>query len=366
MNRLINFRKNLKAKNLDGFIVTNPVNIFYLTNFRGISPTEREASLIVTTKMTTLICPKLYQVEALKLSSAKLKIKIADERNHMFDAVKQLLLKAKAVGFEETDLKFSEFRHFKKELKGKKLIAQKNLIEEMRAVKRDDEINKIERAQEVSQKAFLEIVKTIKAGQREAEIAEKLAKIIKNLGGEGLAFESIIASGKNAAVPHHVTGRKKIKTGEVLLFDFGAKYKDYCADLSRTVLIGKVTDDIKNIYDLVQQSQKEAIKKIAHGVKAHRIHDHTVNIFKKQNLHDYFLHGLGHGIGLEVHEAPHLRPRHKDKKSEDEILKEGMVFSVEPGLYFPKWGGVRIEDLVTIKGGKTRVLGKLSEGIIEI
>ena len=211
MNRLINFRKNLKAKNLDGFIVTNPVNIFYLTNFRGISPTEREAILIVTTKMTTLICPKLYQVEALKLSSAKLKIKIADERNHMFDAVKQLLLKAKAVGFEETDLKFSEFRHFKKELKGKKLIAQKNLIEEMRAVKRDDEINKIERAQEVSQKAFLEIVKTIKAGQREAEIAEKLAKIIKNLGGEGLAFESIIASGRNAAVPHHITASKKIK-----------------------------------------------------------------------------------------------------------------------------------------------------------
>src|SRR3989344_3177806 len=365
-NRLGDLAKKIKEKNLDGFIVTNPVNIFYRTNFRGISPTERESILIITQKSAFLICPKLYQAEALKLKSPKLKIKITDERNRMLDTAKQLLSKAKNVGFEEANLTYSEFKHFKKELIGKKLIAQKNLIEGIRAVKQDEEIRKIEKAQIISQKAFFEIVKTLKVGQREAEIAEKLLKIIKNLGGQGLAFESIIASGKNAAVPHHVTGRKKIKTGEVLLFDFGAKYKDYCADLSRTVLIGKVTDDIKNIYDLVQKAQKQAINKIANGVKAHRIHDHTVNIFKKQNLHDYFLHGLGHGIGLEVHEAPHLRPRHKDKKSEDEILKEGMVFSVEPGLYFPKWGGVRIEDLVTIKGGKTRVLGKLSEGIIEI
>ena len=366
MNRLINFQKTLKAKNLDGFIVTNPVNIFYLAGFRGISPTEREAILITTLNSATLICPKLYQAEALKLQSAKLKIKIADERNRMIDAVRKLLTKAKNVGFEEVNLAYSEFRHLKKELKGKKLIAQKNLIEEMRAVKQEDEIKKIEKAQIISQKAFFEIVKTLKASQREAEIAEKLAKIIKNLGGQSLAFESIIASGKNASVPHHITGRKKIKKGEVLLFDFGAKYKDYCADLSRTVLVGKVTDDIRNIHNLVQKTQRDTIKKITHGTKSHRLHEHAVNIFKKQNLHDYFLHGLGHGIGLEVHEAPHLRPKHKDKKSKDEILKEDMVFSIEPGLYFPKWGGVRFEDLVAVKDGKAKVLGKLSEKIIEL
>ena len=284
----------------------------------------------------------------------------------MLDAVKQLLSKAKNAGFEEANLTYSEFRHFKKELIGKKLIAQKNLIEEMRAVKQDEEIKKIERAQIISQNAFSEIVKTLKVGQTEAETAQKLAKIIKNLGGQGLAFESIIASGKNAAVPHHITGSKKIKKGEVLLFDFGSKYKDYCADLSRTVLVGKVTDDIKNIYGLVEKAQKQAINKIAHGTKSHKPHEHAADIFKKQNLHDYFLHGLGHGIGLEVHEAPHLRPLSKNKKSTRDILSEGMVFSIEPGLYFPSWGGVRIEDLVTIKDGKVQVLGKLSTGFIEI
>src|SRR3989344_8899348 len=183
MNQLFNFQKTLKAKNLDGFIVTNPVNIFYLAGFRGISSTEREAILIMTPKSATLICRNLYQAEALKLSSAKLKIRITDERSHMLDAVKQLLSKAKNAGFEEANLTYSEFRHFKKELIGKKLIAQKNLIEEMRAVKQDEEIKKIERAQIISQNAFSEIVKTLKVGQQEAEIAEKLARIIKNIGG---------------------------------------------------------------------------------------------------------------------------------------------------------------------------------------
>ena len=366
MDKLYKFQKIFKKKNLDGFIVTNPVNIFYLSGFRGISPTEREALLIVTPRSAVLICPKLYQAEAWKLQSAKLKIAIVDERNKMSELIAKILKGAKTVGFEEGDLKFSEYCHYKKQLKEAKFVPVKNLIEEMRAVKQDEEIKKIEKAQIISQKAFFEIIKTLKINQTEAEIAEKLAEIIKNLGGQELAFKSIIASGKNASIPHHITGRKKIKSGEVLLFDFGAKYKNYCADLSRTVLVGKVSDDIKNVYSLVQTAQKEAIGKITHGIKSHKPHEHTAGIFKKENLHDYFLHGLGHGIGLEVHEAPHLRPLSKNKRSTADTLSEGMVFSVEPGLYFPKWGGVRIEDLVTIKTGKAKVLGKLSTGFIEI
>ena len=117
---------------------------------------------------------------------------------------------------------------------------------------------------------------------------------------------------------------------------------------------------------MVEKAQREAIEKIASGTKTHQAHEHAADIFKKENLHNYFLHSLGHGVGLEVHEPPHLRPLSKSKKSTPDTLSEGMVFSVEPGLYFPSWGGVRIEDLVTIKGGKAKVLGKLSEGVIEI
>ena len=272
----------------------------------------------------------------------------------------------KIVGFEESDLKFAEFAHFKKELKGKKLLPLKNLIEEMRIIKSEEEIKKIEAAQIISQKAFSSILQSIEVGQTEAEIADRLTMIIKGLGGQGLAFESIVATGRNAAFPHHNTSKTKVKKGQVLLFDFGAKYKDYCADLSRTVLVGKVADDIKNIYGLVEKAQKQAIEKIASGIKSHKVHEHAADIFKKENLHDCFLHGLGHGVGLEIHEAPHLRPLSKSKKSTKDTLTEGMVFSVEPGLYFPSWGGVRIEDLVTIKNGKAKVLGKLSSGILGI
>ena len=364
-NRIRDLAQKLKEKSLGGFIVTSPVNIFYLTGFRGISPTERESILIFNPK-ATLITAKLYQAEASKLASKDLKIAIADERNRMSSLVAKILKGAKTVGFEEGDLKFSEYRHYKKLLKGAKFVPVKNLVEKLRIVKSADEVKKIEMAQKISQKAFAQIIKTLKVGQTESEISERLAKIIKDLGGQGLAFESIVAAGKNASLPHHKTGKTKVKKGQVLLFDFGTKYQNYCADLSRTVLVGKVADDIKNIYSLVQKAQREAIKKITHGIKSRKPHEHAVNIFKKENLHDYFLHSLGHGIGLEVHEAPHLRPKHKDQKSKDEILKDGMVFSVEPGLYFPAWGGVRIEDLVTIKDGKAKVLGKLSDGIIEI
>src|SRR3990167_9137352 len=175
---LYHLQKSLKKRAAEGFIVTNPVNIFYLCGFRGISPSEREAILIATPNSAVLICPKLYRTEALKLKSPKLKIKITDERNRMLDAVRQLLSKAKNVGFEEANLTYSEFKHFKKELNDKRFIAQKNLIEEMRVVKLEDELKKIERAQIISQKAFDQVLKTIKVGQQEAEIAEKLLKII--------------------------------------------------------------------------------------------------------------------------------------------------------------------------------------------
>jgi len=387
MARLISFQKILKEKNLGGFIVTNPVNIFYLSGFRGISPQERESILIFSPPRlasseagprATLITAKLYQAEALKLQSKDLRITIADERNKMLNLVTKLLsgihlrgenfphLGGGRIGFEEKDLTYAEHEELKKKLVDRKLIATKNLVEDMRILKTADEIRNIEKAQIISQKAFTTILHSIKVGQTEEEISEKLYKIIKSLGGQDLAFESIIASGRNSAKPHHVTGKSKVKKGDVLLFDFGAKYKNYCADLSRTIFAGKVSDEKRNIYSLVKRAQKEAIQKIIHGIKSHKPHEHAVDIFRKENLDDYFLHGLGHGIGLAVHEAPHLRPQSKSKKSTSETLREGMVFSVEPGLYFPSWGGVRIEDLVVIKNGKAQVLGKSESEITEI
>ncbi len=357
--RLKKLQAALKVKGLDGLIVTNPVNIFYLTGFRGVSPAEREAILIVNQYRSALITARLYQSEALQFKSKSLDVKIASERNEINKFIKDQLAKSKNVAFEEHDLKFSEFRQFKKLLKGKKLVPLKHLVEDLRIIKTADEIKKIERAQTISQQAFSKIIKTVKVGQTEAEIAETLAKIIKSLGGQGLAFEPIIASGPNSALPHHVTSNRKIKAGEVLLFDFGAKYANYSADLSRTVFVGRAREEHAKIYHHVALAQQKAIAEIKHGIKAPRAHKTATSHFKKNNLEEYFLHSLGHGIGIEIHEKPSLSAKSKD------ILKEGMVFSVEPGLYFPDWGGVRIEDLVIIQNGQAKILGQ-SASFIEI
>ena len=433
--RILDFQRKLKDNKLDGFIVTNPTNIFYLTGFKGVSPTERE-SVLVFCPTPILITARLYQTEATKVKSRNLKVKIVDERDQIFEVALQLLSQthlrgvrahlgggkkeiekhprgvqrsnlahpggetrmglptvvrqgqAKS-GFEQDDLKFSEFQKFKtafmsssrtrgsdsgpsvlssgsKDFRGNdnritqlELIPTKNFVEDIRLIKTDDEIKRIEKAQIISQEAFEQLVKTIKTGQTEAEIAEKLTKIIKSIGADGLAFESIVASGQNSALPHYLTGKQKIKKGQVLLLDFGAKYQNYCADLSRTIFIGKPTEEMQNIYHHVLNAQKTAISKITHGIKASDAYHTANNVFKKKMLHQYFIHGLGHGVGLDIHENPYIRP------TRNELLLENMVFSIEPGLYLP-WGGIRIEDLVVISQGRAKVLGKTLDEIIEI
>lgn len=357
-DKLTKFAKKLKEKGLNGFIATNPTNIFYLCGFRGISPTEREAILVFSPK-ATLITARLYQHEAKELVSKDLKVKIIAQRNKIFEHAKKLLKNARRVGFEEEDLKYSEFIELGKSLTRSDLVPSKNIIEDLRIIKTEEEITRIQKAQIISQNAFEALIKTIKIGQTEKEIAQNLTKIIKSLSSDGLAFEPIVAAGSASSRPHYQTGQAKIKKGQVLLLDFGAKYKDYCADLSRTIFIDRAADLHKNIYASVANAQKKALEKITTGSKAKDIFHHANNIFKAQKLDKYFIHGLGHGVGLQIHERPYLRP------NVEEILQENMIFSIEPALYLP-WGGVRIEDLVLVKNGRAKILGKLSDKIIEI
>lgn len=349
----------LQESNIDAMLVTNPVNIFYLTGFKGVSPTEREALLVLKKPKSILITSKLYQAEANRLSSGSLEVKIAAERNEYENLIKDSMqtgLPAKTlakVSFESHDLTYAEYKKFKRFTKGEKFIPTKNLIEDLRSQKSQEEIAHIGKAQQISQKAFWQIVKTIKIGQTEEEVAENLVKIMKVYGSYSPAFEPIIASGPNSALPHYKTAKRKIKKGDSLLLDFGAKYKNYCGDFSRTIFIGKANDIQKNIYNHVFTAQQKAIAKIGADKPAKQIYNTANNYFKKLKLDAHFIHSLGHGIGLDVHEKPSISKKSKDK------LTDGMVFSIEPGLYF-SWGGVRIEDLVAMKLGKPKILGTVA------
>jgi len=343
----------LISEKLDGLLVTNPINIFYLTGFKGISPTEREAILVVKKTKSVLITARLYSREAQKLKSPNLDVKIASERDEYEGFTKDALKGLKNLGFESNNLTYAEHNKFKKYTNGK-FTPIKKLIEDLRQIKSPEEIENIKKAQLITQKAFKQILKTIKVGQTEVEIAEKLRLIITSLGAQGLAFDSIIASGPNSALPHYATGYRKIKKGDTLLFDFGAKFNNYCADFSRTVFIGRANSVQQNTYSHVANAQQLAIKKIKAGQNAKDIFNISHNYFKKLGLDNNFIHSLGHGIGCQVHEKPSLSKKSKDK------LENGMVFSVEPGLYF-NWGGVRIEDLVYIENGKVKLIGQAAE-----
>ncbi len=351
MGHNINIVNTLKGKNLDAAIITNPINIFYLSGFRGVSPTEREAIMIVfKSKPSLLITAKLYQAEAQKLKSKNLKIQITAERAEVQKTIESALSNLKGIAFEGENLTFSEYKKYQKLLK-RKLVPVRDLVENLRQIKNEDEIANIKKAQALTQSVFDEVLKTIKVGQPEAEIKDNLEKIAKIKSREPLAFDPIIASGPNSSLPHYVTGNRKIKKGDALLFDFGLKYKNYCADFSRTIFVGRATEEQKNIYTLVALAQKEALKKLKTNIKAKDVYLEAFNLFKKNSLEDKFIHSLGHGIGLEVHEKPSLYVKSKD------ILVPGMVFSVEPGLYM-SWGGVRIEDLATIKNNQAEIFGK--------
>lgn len=354
-----NVQNTLSKQKINSLLVTNYTNISYLTGFRGLSPVEREAVVFASKDKITLITTRLYRKEATKLKSKFLEVKIASERNEYESFIKESLLRGSPaeafskVGFEAADLKYEEYKKFKKLASPNKFIPTKDLVENLRIIKTEEEIKNIKRAQIISQLAFTTLLKTIKPNQTELEISDKLTTIIKSLGAESLAFESIVASGPNSALPHYKTGKRRIKKGEVLLLDFGAKYQNYCADLSRTVFIGNAKAYQKKIYDLVFLAQQKTIVQIKNNIKAKLIHQKVEKIFEKEKLKDNFIHSLGHGIGLEVHEKPSLSGKSKD------TLRGSMVFSIEPGLYFP-WGGIRLEDLFTIKNGNCQILGSFS------
>lgn len=343
-------QSELHSKKLGPFIVTNTVNIFYLTGFAGVSPTEREAILVIG-KEPTLITAKLYEKEANKIQTDNLNVFIARERQEIPEAIKARLMGAKNVGFESHNLTFAEHKRFKKLAPKSKFVPVEDIVENFREIKSEEEIKNIKTAQILSQRALAEMIKTLKVGQTETEIAEKLKNLTRHFGAQGQAFEPIVASGPNSALPHYKTGNRKIKAGDTLLLDFGAKYKNYNADLSRTIFLGKATDQQRNIYSLVETAQKKALGKIKDQIPAKKVFEAAHSVFRAEKVDSHFVHSLGHGIGLEVHEKPSISEKSKDK------LSKGKVFSIEPGLYF-NWGGIRIEDLVTITNSKPRILGQ--------
>ena len=216
----------------------------------------------------------------------------------------------------------------------------------MRSVKSEAELLNVKKACEIAQKTYHKVIKTLKVGDTEKEVKKRLEEGMLSLGADGLSFDTIVAFGKNSAIPHHVTGDDKLKIGDVVLIDMGCTYKGYCSDITRTAFFGKPSQKFVDDYNLVLKANIYAEENIVDGTDTFVADGYARGVLKEFGLDQYFTHSLGHGVGLEVHEFPALSKKSKDK------LVNGMVFSVEPGVYFNGEYGIRIEDTVALVDGK--------------
>ena len=326
-------RDKLKALNLDGMIVTNPINIRYLTNI------EAEGTLLITRKENIYITDGRYIEKVNSILTVDDEIIVYNIKDVSKYDYENFFMYCENVGFEETYVTYAGYKEYMHKYKINSLEETEGLIEKQRMIKDEDEIEKIKKACRITDNCFMHLEKFIKKGQTEKEIALEIERYFKLNGADGISFDPIVASGPNSSMPHAVPTNRRIQSGDIITIDFGCKYKGYCSDMTRNVFIDYVPEEIKPIYDLVLKNQTNVLKEMKEGANVRTLSNNVESDFK---LYDQVLiHGLGHGVGLDIHELPYVS-RH------DTTLKENMVVTDEPGIYIPGKFGVRIEDTVLI------------------
>lgn len=357
----------LRENQLDGIILSDSKNIAYITNLHSFSSEEREAFLLILKNKKIIITDGRYTEAVLK----KVKDFTVLERSAakgIGEIIKDICgnYKIKKLGFEDNNLTFAEYKFIKKVLReNTKLVPAGKYLRNLRIVKDEKEISLIKKACKIGDEAFEHILPKIKIGVSEKEIAETLESFIKRKGAS-LSFYPIVAFGKNSSMPHHQTSNKLLtKSDKFILLDFGVKIENYCSDMTRTVFMGKQKSKIREMYQTVYNSQEKAVDSLNSSIRLNKsiftakVDKVARDLIINKGFHT-IPHSLGHGIGLEVHEPPFLSP-----KSKDELLPN-MVFSIEPGIYIPGLGGVRIEDLVVLTPKGIKFLTRSKKELIEL
>jgi Xaa-Pro aminopeptidase len=352
--RIFKLRQLIQSQKLSAIIITNPINRNYLSGFTGT-----EAILLIGLTKSYFITDFRYTKQAKKQVHG---FQIVERKTveTPIELGAELIQKNRweRVGFEAENVAYTTFGKLKKELGKLNLVPTAGLVESLREIKDASELELIEQASNIADAALKKCLPAIKIGKTEKEIANIYEYEAKKLGADKVSFDIIVASGPRAALPHGVASTKKIKKGELIVFDFGVVYQGYNSDCTRTFLIGKPTAKQKEIYDLVLTAQQTTLSIIQTGIKCQELDNHARSIIEKAGYGKYFGHGLGHGVGREVHELPKLNKLNQIK------LAPGMVITIEPGIYLPNWGGVRIEDLVVVTKSGYKLLTHFPKELI--
>ena len=356
--RIAKLREIFIEKGLDGVWIRGPENRRYLSGFKAHDThiTESAGSLLIGKNYTILMTDSRYELEA-KLEVPDFEIKIL--KNDILKETCRIIMDMgiKKLGIEEDYLSISLYKKIKREFEKSnykiELITLNNIVENMREIKDEHEIKAIKKAAQMVCRIMDKLMDAIKIGVTEKEIEFKIRELVYKEGAEDLSFPPIVASGSNSALPHAVPGNKKLDRGEPIIIDMGVKLDGYCSDITRTVFIEKPKSEFERIYSIVKEAQNFAIDVIRPGMKSTELDSIARNIIKKAGFGEYFGHGLGHGVGLAVHEKP------KISMIDITILRPGMVITIEPGIYIPNKGGVRLEEMVLIKEDGVEVLTKI-------
>ncbi|MFF3021503.1 M24 family metallopeptidase [Gottfriedia sp. NPDC057948] len=336
MNRIEKIQKQLLENNVDAILITKSENRRYMTGFTGSA-----GMVLISKNAATFITDFRYGEQAQQeVKNAKIivhKGNIEKEVSNEVDCqgLKKVAVEANAMTLN-TFSKLQEYGNVQ-------WIQLENIVEKVREIKEPIELELMRMAAKIADKAFDYILNIIKPGVTELEIRNELEFYMRNLGATASSFNTIIASGKRAALPHGVASEKVIVHGDMVTLDFGAMYNGYCSDITRTIAVGSCSDEFRNIYHIVLEALKRGTEGIQSGEKAKTIDDLTRDYISEKGFGNRFGHSTGHGLGMEVHEPIRL----SDKSVE--ILQSGMVVTVEPGIYIPGWGGCRIEDDIIVK-----------------
>ncbi len=352
---LSKLKEKMKEKGLDAILVTDEINQRYLTGFHF-----SDGLVFVTQSDAHLLTDFRYAEAAENSVGSEFKITIKLERaSYLQSVVSELGIKT--LGFEGNSLAYSRYERFKEIFGGVELVSIGTLIEDLRQVKTPEEIEKIAKAQNIADAAFAHILKNIRTDMTELEVACELEYAMRRAGAEGFSFDTIAVSGDASALPHGTPRNVKLRRG-FLTMDYGAKFDGYCSDMTRTVVIGTATPEIKKLYNTVLSAQLAALDYLREGCDAGEADKIARDIIDSNpEYKGAFGHSLGHSVGLLVHESPSLSSR-----SCGRLLRSGEIVTVEPGIYLQGMYGCRIEDMVLIREGGVRNFASSTKELIEI
>ncbi|MFQ6095665.1 MAG: M24 family metallopeptidase [Candidatus Bathyarchaeia archaeon] len=351
-------RKLMKERGFDGLYLDPGPNMYYLMGFQTFTLERLTAGIIPLEGDPVLIVPRLDE------EKAQLRSRVKDIRSYLDvedpfklvqEALEELNLLRGVLGVED-QLPFKEYRQLAEMSPSLEVRSVSALLYEVRRVKSREEIEYIEKALEIVGAGIEAGLEHLEAGRTEVDLAFEVERAMKMRGAESVPF-NLILTGKNSAQPHALPGESRVREGDVVVFDVIATYRGYYADITRTAFVGKPTTTHRRIYEVLLEAQLKAIETVRVGVKACVVDKAARDAIREAGYGDYFIHRTGHGLGLEVHEEPYIR------EDNEEMLEEGMVFTVEPGIYLPGKFGIRIEDNIAVDKGECIVLGKIPKNL---